>query len=52
MRNLLIGGSTTRIMVLALSVIGLVELGLALIGYGRLAVVLRNAATASPQPAG
>jgi len=52
MRNLLIGGSTTPDMALALSVIGLVGLGLALIGYGRLAVVRRQPAPASVQPAG
>src|SRR5918996_1484735 len=37
LRNLLIGGSTTPDMALALGVIGLVGLGLALLGYGRLA---------------
>jgi hypothetical protein len=52
MRNLLIGGSTTPDMVLALSVIGLVGLGLALVGYAKLAVVGRSAAPASVQPAG
>jgi hypothetical protein len=52
MRNLLIGGSTTPDMALALSVIGVVGLGLALIGYGRLAVVRRQPAPASVQPAG
>jgi hypothetical protein len=52
MRNLLIGGSTTPDMVVALSVIGLVGLGLAVVGYARLAVVGRNAAPASVQPAG
>jgi putative membrane protein len=51
MRNLLIGGSTTPDMVLALSVIGLVGLGVALIGYGRLAVVRRQPAPASLQGA-
>jgi hypothetical protein len=50
-RNLLIGGSTTPDMVLALSVIGLVGLGLALIGYGRLAVARREPAPASLQGA-
>jgi hypothetical protein len=50
-RNLLIGGSTTPDMVLALSVIGLVGLGLALIGYGRLAVPRRKPASASLQGA-
>ena len=51
MRNLLIGGSTTPDMVLALSVIGLVGIGLALIGYWRLAVVRREPAPASLQGA-
>ena len=51
MRNLLIGGSTTPDMVLALSVIGLVGLGLALIGYGRLVVPRREPASASLQGA-
>jgi hypothetical protein len=50
-RNLLIGGSTTPDMVLALSVIGLVGLGLALLGYGRLAIARRQAAPASLQGA-
>jgi len=51
LRNLLIGGSTTPDMVLALSVLGLVGLGLALIGYGRLAIVRRQPAPASLQGA-
>jgi hypothetical protein len=51
LRNLLIGGSTTPDMALALSIIGLVGLGLALVGYGRLAAV-RRAPAASVQPAG
>jgi hypothetical protein len=52
MRNLLIGGSTTPDMALALGVIGLVGLALALIGYGRLAVGRREPAPALVQPAG
>ena len=50
-RNVLIGGSTMPDMVLALSVIGLVGLGLALIGYGRLAFARREPAPASLQGA-
>ena len=51
MRNLLIGGSTTPDMVLALSIIGLVGLGLALVGYGRLAVPRRKPESVSVQGA-
>lgn len=50
-RNLLIGGSTTPEMALALGAIGLVGLALALLGYGRLAVVRREPTPASVQPA-
>lgn len=50
-RNVLIGGSTMPDMALALSLVGLVGLGLAIIGYARLAVVRREPAPASLQGA-
>lgn len=51
MRNVLIGGSTTPEMVLALSIVGLVGLGLAVAGYARLSVLGRRHEQASAQPA-
>lgn len=50
-RNVLIGGSTTPEMVLALSIVGLVGLGLAVAGHARLSVLGGRHERATVQPA-
>lgn len=50
-RNVLIGGSTTPEMVLALSIVGLVGLGLAVVGHARMSVLGERHQRASVQPA-